>query len=848
MTIPRPPLVGRQRELERIEGLQQRTESERRALGVVVTGGAGVGKTRLVEEAIAPWQRRSPARVYAGAARGAAGQLGPVAAMLRGRFGLVEGMSEETCRMWLRSEVTSLLGDQKVGDCLYFLGQILELPFADSPLTRAVADDALQGRLLRRAVLRQLIEVDAALGPVVVWLDDAHAASAEVLELMAHLLEEVRGPVLVVLSGRPELVSTSEALRRALEGRHGRVELGALSPPEATVVLEALLEPCDEVPEALVSAAQQLARGNPQLLERMVRHYLDAGVLEVQPTGWRAHPERLATVRLPLTAAEVEQARLEALSPDARRLLERATVLGSVFWLRGLLALTRVDEPPPASWRPGEEALYELRVDLEDLVERDYLLRLPDSAFAGDVEYVFKSNQVREQLAAGLGPDHRRKLHQAAADWLAQKPQLLTHEEHVALLARQLEQAGSREVAARRYLEAGDVARSRYANGHAAEYYQRGLDLLGDSEAARRLEALHNLGDVLLLLGRIDEAQTQFERMRTLAWRLDLVAKGGAAHNRLGRLFRETGRLDEAESHLVAGQALFERAGDDRGVASSIDDLGKVHWLRGDYVSALEAFQRGLTMRQVIGDPRSIALSLNNLGLALHDSGRYAAARDAFEQSLALRRENSDLLGVVTSLNNIGTLAQDEQQHAQALVYFEQAMDVARSVGDKNRVALVLTNIGETYHRLGRAPEAVAVLEQAEALCDELGDKLGLAEVLRGLGEAYLLRGEVARARTCIGRAVELFAVVRSKAHLGAALRSLGEITAAGGWGERHAAKARDYFLQSIRLFEELGNGLEEARSCEALARYLSSSSPAAAEPMMRRAASLRERLQRAEA
>ena len=91
MTIPRPPLVGRQRELERIEGLQQRTESERRALGVVVTGGAGVGKTRLVEEAIAPWQRRSPARDYAGAARGAAGQLGPVAAMLRGRFGPAPG-------------------------------------------------------------------------------------------------------------------------------------------------------------------------------------------------------------------------------------------------------------------------------------------------------------------------------------------------------------------------------------------------------------------------------------------------------------------------------------------------------------------------------------------------------------------------------------------------------------------------------------------------------------------------------------------------------------------------------------------------------------------------------------
>ncbi|RYE92619.1 MAG: tetratricopeptide repeat protein, partial [Myxococcales bacterium] len=809
---------------------------------------AGVGKTRLIEEALAPWQRRSPARVYAGAARGASGPMAPVAAMLRGRFGLVDGMSEETCRMWLRSEVSALLGDSKVEDWLYFLGQVLELPFADSPLTRAVADDALQGRLLRRAVLRQLIEADASAGPVVMWLDDAHAASSEVLELLAHLLEEVKKPLLIVFSGRPELVTTSEALRRALEGRHARVELGALSQAEAQVVIEALLEPCDEAPPALVEAAAALARGNPQLLERMVRLYHDAGVLEVTAQGWRAHPERLATVKLPLTVDEVEQARLEALAPAARRLLERATVLGSVFWLGGLLALVRLDEPPPASWHPGDDQLQELRQQLEELVDRDYLLRLPDSAFSGDVEYVFKSSKLRERLSAGLSVELGRRLHQAAADWLAQKPQLRAHEEHVALLARQLEQAGSREVAARRFIEAGDVARARYANGHAADYYQRGLDLLGDTEAALRLEALHNLGDVLLLLGRIDEAHTQFEQMRALAWRLDLPAKGGAAHNRLGRLFRDTGRLDEAVRYLEAGHLLFERAGDERGVASSVDDMGKVHWLRGDYVSALRDFRRGLTMRKSLGDPRSIALSLNNLGLALHDSGHYPDARDAFEQSLALRRQSGDLLGVVTSLNNIGTLAQDEQQHSQALAYFEQAMTVARQVGDKNRVALVLTNIGETYHRLGRAPEAVAVLEQAEALCDELGDKLGLAEVLRELGEAYLLRGEVARARTCIGRAVELFAVVRSKAHLGAALRTLGEITAAGGWGERHAPKARDYFLQAIKLFEELGNGLEEARSCEALARLLATTSPAAAEPMQRRAAALRQRLQRAEA
>lgn len=823
VVIPRAPLVGRHREVERIEAMLRRSEAERRPLAVVVTGAQGVGKTRLLGDTLAPLQRRSPSRFYRGSALGAAGPLALLTAMLRERFGLVEGMSAETCKMWVRSQVAALLGESKIEDHLYFLGQLLDLPFPESPLARVVRDDALQGKLLRRAVLRQLVEADAAAGSVVLWVDDAHEAHDEALDALAYLLEGAAGPVLFALSGRSELFHRSEALFRALEGRYARVDLGPLSPPEARTVLEAMLEPCPEIPAILLSSAASLAGGNPMLLERMVRLYLDEGVLSPDESGkvWNVHIARLEHVRLPLTVDDVVEARLGALEPEARRLLERATIMGNVFWLRGLLAIERLGGEPPWPWVYQETEAEALRERLDDLVERDYLLRLPDSTFPGDVEYVFQNSRERERLAQGLGAAERRKYHQVIADWLAQKPQLRTHEEHVSLLARQLEQAGAPVSAALRFLDAGDVARGRYANHRASEYYLRGLELLGESEAARRIEALHNLGDVVLLLGRIDEALRCFLQMLALAWRLDLPSKGGAAYNRLGRLYRDTGRIDEAVRHLEAGLTLFRLAEDERGIASSIDDLGKVHWLRGDYAKALECFRAGLEGRQKLNDPRSIALSLNNLGLALQDSGHYREARDAFEQSLAQRREIGDLLGIVASLNNIGTLAQDEKDYGKALSYFQEALAVAREVGDKNRIALVLTNIGETYDRLGRPEDAEKILKQAEELCDELGDKLGLAEVVRGLGEAYLLQGDLSRARSCIARAVELFAVIRSKAHLGMALRTLGEITAAGGWGDAHKRKARDYFLQSVQLFREIGNELQEARSCETLARYL---------------------------
>jgi tetratricopeptide (TPR) repeat protein len=826
----RAPLLGREAEKASLRSAADAARTAGEARIVTLCGPSGIGKSRLIHEFLLELREaggRVP-RVYRGSARSLQNSYGVFARLLRARFGLVEGMDAEAAKAQVRSQVATVLEDRKVGDVCYFLGQLIDLDFLGSPLTKAVADDPVQARLLRRSIVKAFVEGDAAQGPICLVFEDLHLADDDSIELLRYLMENLTGPILLLCATRPDISARHEDWFSFGRERHQRVDLTALPEDQAQALAKALLAPCQGgPPDALVEAALGMAGGNPGLLEQMVRIYHDTGVLDerdalAREPSWKVNLEKLAGARLPLNIADAVSARIAALSADERMLLEHAAAVGSVFWLGALVALMRMDKPAPELWTKADMKDWdERRALLDGLVVRDYVLKLPDSSFSGEVEYVFKHNLERERIAQLTSGAAARRYHQTTADWLAQKDGVRSQEEYCAMLAQHLEKGGALARAGLTYLEAADLARASYAAKKANEYYSKGLDLLGDSDARRRIDALHDHGDVLTLLGKTDDALSAFREMLSLAYRLALRAKGGAAHNRIGRLHRDTGMLSVAQQHLTTALALFELAADRRGIAACHDDIGKCLWMKGEYDDSLIELKIGLEIRKELQDLRSIALSFNNIGLVWMDHGKPESAAEALEASLKLRREINDPLGIVQSLNNLGKLAQDRNDNPEALQLFREAYEVAREIGERNRLAVVLTNIGETHYRLGDTTEAIRVLKQAEELCDELGDNLHLAEAKRGLAKAYLMQNELRMAREAIKHAVDLFGQVRSKSHLAVALRTLGEVTAAGAWGPGHEGKAIDYFMRSVALSKEIGNEIEVARSYYAFSAYV---------------------------
>ena len=822
----RAPLIGRDAEVAKLDEAAEAAQNGE-ARTVTVIGVGGMGKSRLVDELLT---RRMTVgapkpRIVRGSSRTSSQGYGLFARLLRSRFGIAEGMNTEAAKSQVRSQVADVLDDRRVGDVCFFLGQMMDLKFFDSPLTKAVGDDPSQVGHLGHAIVKSFFEADAQQAPLILVFEDLQSADDDSLGLLRHLNETLRGAVLLICTARPEFLTDRENWFDASAGRHQRIDLQPVDDEAASKIMRELLAPCvGGPPAALVDAATALAGGTPGLLEQMVRVFHANGVLEeIDRMGpdpkWKVHPDKLDSARHLLSVDEAVEARIGALSPKERQVMEWAAAIGNVFWLGGLIALERMEGEPPEFWLPGRKNPA-LDAALESLVQRDHFLELPDSTFPGDKEYVFRHSLEREFVLKLTSAGASRQHHEGIAAWLGGQGDARAEEEHCAMLAAHLEAAGGHSRAGLAFLDAGDIARKSFRARKAVEYYTKGLELLGEEDPGRRIDALHNHGDVLLLLGRRDDALTAFREMLKAAYRLGLVSKGGAAHDRIGRLLRDGGAPEEARQHFDTALALFRSVDDLRGVASAHDDIGKLLWMKGEYPAALDELKKALELRKGVGDRRSIALSLSNLGRTLLDYGLAQQAREMLEAGLSIRREIEDTLGIVDSLVDLGRLAQDQDDQRQALSLLREAYGLAVEVGERNRMAKVQTLIGETHDRLGDAEQAIKVLTEAQQLCDDLGNKLYLADAERGLAKVYLKQGDLRNAREAVKRSVDLFGQARSKPHLAAAVRTLAEVTAAGAWGEKHREKAVEYFMRSIQLCKEMGNEIEVAKSYKAFANY----------------------------
>ncbi|MGZ8695193.1 MAG: AAA family ATPase, partial [Gaiellaceae bacterium] len=298
------PFIGREAELELLENTYARTLRDRRAHLFTMFGDPGIGKTRLVEEFA---ETIDSATVLRGRALpyGEGVTYWPLAEMVKTAAGIADDDPLDVALEKLRDCCPA----EAVADLLGLATGVLE----------AVSGDRSQQEIAWAA--REWAERMAGPQPLILVFEDIHWAEEPLLELIEHLATWVKeAPLLIVALARPELLD----LRPDWGGGRVRatsIELEPLSSELSEQLATALVDASGDQPLSfdIRRAALEKTDGNPLFVEEMVRMLVEDG------GNGRAR-------RIPDTLQALIAARIDRLHPDTKRVLQRASLVGRVFW------------------------------------------------------------------------------------------------------------------------------------------------------------------------------------------------------------------------------------------------------------------------------------------------------------------------------------------------------------------------------------------------------------------------------------------------------------------------------------------------------------------------------------
>ena len=709
--LPAAPFVGREAELELLENTFARAVRDRRAQLLTVYGEPGVGKSRLVEEFTAGTER---ATVLEGRALpyGESVTYWPLASMIKASAGIRDDDPAADAFEKLRVSCESDAVADLLAAALGVLG---------------AAEESHSGRELQWAALRWAEQLAEA-APLVLVFEDVHWAEEPLLDVIQRLAHSlVSAPVLILCVARPELLD----LRPSWGGGNPRasaIDLGALAPEESEELADALLAR-SAVPPAQRAMLLDRAEGNPLFLEEIARMLADA-------EGADAVRERI-----PGTVQALIAARIDRLEPDEKRLLQRAALVGRVFW-RG--ALDRLSD--------GEVGGL-----LDTLLDCDFVVPEERSTISGDRAFRFKHVLIRDVAYSGMTKADRAGGHRDFAAWVAERAP-------------------------------DELAEIR------AYHLERAARLLGELEGAPPAELAHEAAAALELAGNRALNRESFVSARRLLlraseleptlWRRYLAARAAwlvsdpLAAGELQELVRSARQQGNrrVEGRGLIGLALVALYGD--------NDVPRASELAEEALSVIEP-----------DDERSRYEAQSMLSTIDWWRGRLGESGRRLEEmgEIARRLGRNDLEAY--ALACLGSVHSERGDVESASELAAAAMAAAERCGTLEARARALATHGQVETRHGNLQKAQAAFDEARALYEQIGSAADAAWMATRIGRMQLEAGDLDGAEETARRGLRLLTGVPAAGRLVEVRRLLAEVLLARGRvdeAERQAAAAAE--------------------------------------------------------
>ena len=741
------PLVGRAAELAALHDLLGRVERKRGPHLATVIGDPGVGKSRLLRQFEQELRSHDPPPLMRHGRclpYGSSIVYWPLGEVIRAECGIVDGDPPAAAWKKLSARIGALLDgpdsdSRSAASRTAVIGRLLGIEGPDDPVLGDQAD-AQHAREVFFAAVRSCVEGLARGGPLVLVWEDIHWADEGMLDLIEHLVQWVRAPVLQICLAREELLE-----RRVGWGGVRRdsttMFLEPLGESETRELISSLMR-VDEVDESVLAAVAARAEGNPLFAEEMVRRL--------------SEQEGASATELPATVQALLAARLDSLEPFQRRLLAHAAVIGRTFWEGALTPIAEAEGGDLA------EALRGLR-------DKDIVVAGEGSALAGEPELAFKHALIRDAAYEMLPRAVRAQKHFEVARFIEARAGERV-EEVVALLAEHYGKAaelGSElglapgDLAPYRakalfYLEAAaDAATAFYSNADAFSNYEAALEQAGeDAEAVARL--LEKQGDVALRLGRVDAAIDVWERALDHHSGHEDLEHVAELHRKIGAGLAHKGERKQAIEHHQQGINLIKDGEPSLALVRLYEEAAWLYMQTGDNMLAIYASEKALRLAERLGEVRAASRAHGIFGRVFGRIGDTVKARENLERAVELAR-GSDAHETVLALMALGHhLESSEGDYTLAADSYREALTLARQIGDVPAEIELHAAVGRLALYAGDWDEVVRCSDASAELSEREGliGKLCLPFVLRG--RLHWRSGEWQQSDSAYKRAHEL--------------------------------------------------------------------------------------------
>ncbi len=657
------PFVGRTSELAFLEDLYRRSVRRRVVQLATVTGQAGLGKTRLLDELRAALGADAPVWLAGRCLPYGDGiTFWPLREIVRSNAGILESDPPQTVEAKLSGAIEALVPNE--GERAWFLTRL-------GPLVgmRSAAD---VDRAELFVACRRFIRSMARTRPVVLVFEDMHWADDAMLDFLADLTDDATDlPLLLVVAARPELYERRPDWSGGVPNAT-TLPLLPLRAEDIAALISALLERTVMTTETQTALIER-AGGNPLYTEEFVRMLRDRGLVERGRTR-----VDLAESAFPPTIQAVIAARLDTLTAEHKAVLQDAAVIGKVFW-------------PDALEAVGGRGPLDVGRALDELADKELIERAPVSSIRDQPEYSFSHILVRDVAYSQIPRAARAERHRRTARWIE-------------------------EMASERVPDHAEIL---------AHHAMRALELLHASGVTEGVRDLQDDARRYLLAAARQAMSIDVTRAESHLHAALLLSPPGTDRrpdvlSALGRAAFEGGRLEEAERFFEAALEDLSAAGRDLDAADATVGLFKVVQYRGDTARARDLLSSALTTLET--GPRRPALirAVTEEAGTLMTSGRHEEAIDASSRAIELAREAGDLEQEVRArgFHGYSRLSLGDRD---GLEEERGALADALRLGLGRPAAVIYNNLGLHLRMVEGPRQALECYEEGIAFADDRG-------------------------------------------------------------------------------------------------------------------------------